>query len=103
MRRRDDERMIVASVVHEYLALEGELAYKPTSREDGKPEWGVFLVWSDGYERAVYNGRTGEPKRFRLADSLIKFHQSIHPDATSITIGLKPVDGAPAHLDADDD
>ena len=56
---------------------EGELAYKPASRDDGKPEWGVFLVWSDGFERAVYNGRTGEPKRFRLADSLIKFHQSV--------------------------
>lgn len=89
MRRRDDEGVIVTNVVHEYIEIGGALTYKPSVR-DGRPEWTVYLTWDDGFERLVYNGRTGDPKRLRLMDSIGKFHQSIMPGDTSVTIGLIP-------------
>ncbi len=102
MRRRDDEKMIVVGNVPEYIQIGGKLTYRPIERDDGKPEWAVLLRWDDGFERAVYNGRTGDPKTFRLMDSVGKFHQSILPEATSVTIGL-PVSGKRPPSDAEDD
>ena len=102
MRRRDDEGVIVTNVVHEYIEIGGVLTYKASVR-DGRPEWTVYLTWDDGYERLVYNGRTGDPKRLRLMDSVGKFHQSIMPGDTSVTIGLVPVEGPTISDGSDED
>jgi hypothetical protein len=85
------ERVLLGSFVRALITSgSGELRYQPVDLGNGKVEWLVFVVRTDGTEMPVYIARTGEPKRLKSANAVVSYHQGHYPEATEVTIPVLP-------------
>jgi hypothetical protein len=84
-------RVLLGNVVRLFLDGGGTLRYKPVRAKGGKTHWLVFGVRADGTEAQVFVSGKGSEKRFRSADAVVRYHQSMCPDATEVCIPVIPL------------
>tara|TARA_B100000378_G_C17978748_1_gene389771 strand:+ start:264 stop:590 length:327 start_codon:yes stop_codon:yes gene_type:complete len=79
-------RVLLGNVVRAFLDAGGKLKYRPYKDRNGKTNWFVFGVRSDGSESQVYIARNGEPKRFRSANAILSYHRSMFPQDEGVFV-----------------
>lgn len=84
-------KVLLGNVVRLFLDGGGTLRYKPVRAEGGKTHWLVFGVRADGTEAQVFVSGKGSEKQFRSADAVVRYHQSMCPDATEVSIPVLPL------------
>ena len=97
-------RVLLGNVVRAFfLDAGGKLKYRPYKDRNGKTNWSVFGVRSDGSKSQVYIARNGEPKRFRSANAILSvYHRSMFPQDEGVFVPWLPGDEEGSEDDGED-
>lgn len=91
MKPEHEGKVLLGHVVRSFLDAGGTLRYKPVEGDGGKTHWLVYGVRADGSEAQVFISRNGEPKRFRSANAVVRYHQSMYPGVDEVVIPVLPL------------
>jgi hypothetical protein len=81
--------LLLGNALGKFLKTGGQLRYDPRrDSETGTQDWYVIAVSSDGKTELPVYTVAGEPKRFRSADAMIRYHRAMCPDDRELTIPL---------------
>jgi hypothetical protein len=75
---------ISTDAIRGFISAGGRLEYVALEEHDWT--WALMAIHPNGEALPVYNGRSGLPRLFQTADSIVRFHRKYFPDAKSVTI-----------------
>lgn len=75
---------ISTDAIRGFISAGGRLQYIPL--EEREWTWALMAIHPNGVVLPVYNGRSGHPRIFQTADSIVRFHRKYFPKEKSVDI-----------------
>jgi len=75
---------ISTDAIRGFISAGGRLQYIPLEERDWT--WALMAIHPSGERMPVYNGRSGQPRIFQTADSIVRFHRKYFPEDKSVSI-----------------
>lgn len=75
---------VSTDAIRGFISAGGRLEY--IVLEEREWTWALMAIHPSGEALPVYNGRSGLPRLFQTADSIVRFHRKYFPNAKSVTI-----------------
>lgn len=86
------EDVFLSNAVQQHVRSGGTVRYEAALLR-GKLAWRLFAVWRDGTERPVISATSGRQRVFQSADTLVRYHLGLFPQAEGLHLPLAPTTG----------
>ena len=82
-------KVITTHGIRQFIAAGGTLGYE-AEIVDGQRQWILYGIQHDGTRIPVIGARNSEPRVFKSANALVKYHEQMCPNDGGVTIPFQP-------------